>query len=96
MINDFDEMMKAKKGIVKAVIISAEPLKKKNVETISSAIVGLAGVNKTVSSAVIYRIERSIPYCTVSCCITLCCLDCVVIVYLFTPSSVCLIINIFS
>ena len=52
MISDFDEMMKAKKGIVKAVIISAEPLKKKNVETISSAIVGLAGVNKTVGYAV--------------------------------------------
>ena len=41
-------MMKAKKGIVKATIISAEPLKKKSLETISAAIVDLAGVNKTV------------------------------------------------
>ena len=48
-------MMKAKKGIVKAIIISAEPLKKKNVEVISSAIVGLAGVNKTVGYTVLHR-----------------------------------------
>ena len=41
-------MMKARKGVVKATIISAEPLKKKNLDIISSAIVDLAGVNKTV------------------------------------------------
>ena len=37
-------------GVVRAVIISAEPLKKKNLDVISNAIVDLAGINKTVST----------------------------------------------
>ena len=52
VISDFDDMMKARKGVVRATIISAEPLKKKNLDVISSAIVDLAGVNKTVSQIV--------------------------------------------
>ncbi len=48
MIASYEELIQASKGIVKAVIISSEPLKKKSLDTIKEAVVKLAGAGKTV------------------------------------------------
>ena len=45
----FAELMQASRGAVKVTIISAEALKKKQLETIQSGIVAMVGAGKTVS-----------------------------------------------
>jgi F0F1-type ATP synthase delta subunit len=41
--------METSRGVVKVTITSAEPLKKKTLESIQSAVVSMAGAGKTVS-----------------------------------------------
>eukprot|EP00428_Durinskia_dybowskii_P062611 CAMPEP_0170389876 /NCGR_PEP_ID=MMETSP0117_2-20130122/18846_1 /TAXON_ID=400756 /ORGANISM="Durinskia baltica, Strain CSIRO CS-38" /LENGTH=207 /DNA_ID=CAMNT_0010645883 /DNA_START=55 /DNA_END=678 /DNA_ORIENTATION=+ len=48
VIRDFSELMQASRGAVKVTIISAEALKKKQLETIQSGIVAMVGAGKTV------------------------------------------------
>lgn len=49
VINSFEELMQASRGATKVTIISAEALKKKQLETIQQAIVTYVGAGKSVS-----------------------------------------------
>jgi F-type H+-transporting ATPase subunit O len=48
VIAEYEELMACKRGVVKAVIISAEPLKKEVVESVKKAITAIAGAKTTV------------------------------------------------
>jgi F0F1-type ATP synthase delta subunit len=48
IIASYEDLMQTAKGIVKAVVTSAEPLKKKSADLVSDAISKMAGKDKTV------------------------------------------------
>ena len=48
VIGSYEELIQASKGIVKAVVISSEPLKKKSFDAVKEAIVKIVGSGKTV------------------------------------------------
>jgi F-type H+-transporting ATPase subunit O len=49
VIELFEDLIRANRGVVKVVIVSAEPLSKKIVASLQAPIMALAGENKTVS-----------------------------------------------
>ena len=48
VISEYEELMACKRGVVKAVIISAEPLKKDILESVKKAVTAIAGAKTTV------------------------------------------------
>lgn len=54
VISNFSELMQASRGAVKVTIISAEALKKKQLDTIQAGIVSMVGAGKTVSDCLCF------------------------------------------
>lgn len=51
VIGSYEELIQASKGIVKAVVISSEPLKKKSFDAVKEAILKIVGDGKKVSTS---------------------------------------------
>ena len=47
IVTAYEELIAASKGVVPVTIISAEPLKKKSIETLEAAVKGMVGTGKT-------------------------------------------------
>jgi ATP synthase F1 delta subunit len=58
VIADFEDMMNFSRGVVKATIISAEPLKKKILDSLQPAVSAMAGKGATVELD--YRVDPNI------------------------------------
>jgi len=48
VVHAFQDLMETSRGVVKVVITSAEPLKKKSLDTIQAAVLAMAGQGKQV------------------------------------------------
>ena len=49
MVSAFVDLMETSRGIVKVVITSAEPLKKKSLDSVQAAVLTMVGTGKQVS-----------------------------------------------
>jgi F-type H+-transporting ATPase subunit O len=58
IVSAFEELIAAAKGVVPVTIISAEALKKKSVDTLQTAVLGVVGAGKTVDIS--YKVDPSI------------------------------------